>query len=142
VVSAPAPPPAGDGLVSAGARTGQILDGSTAIHISYVTSIEDAYVTIPEYGEVWAATPLTVVLTSIRTRERHDALKRRCLCHSMDDPRLAREIETIRSRLPDVSAHLATQVAAAMRRIRTSANILKPPGVAESLRVRAQTSRV
>ena len=90
-------------------------------------------VTIPEYGEVRAATPPMVVITSNRTRELHDALKRRCLYHWIDHPQLAREIEIIRTRLPDVSGELATQVAYAVQRIRASDDILKPPGVAESL---------
>jgi len=63
----------------------------------------------------------------------HDALKRRCLYHWIDHPQLAREIEIIRTRLPEVSTRLATQVATAVQRIRSSDNILKPPGVAESL---------
>jgi MoxR-like ATPase len=90
-------------------------------------------VTIPEYGEVRAAIPPMVVLTSNRTRELHDALKRRCLYHWIDHPQLAREIEIIRTRLPDVSAELAAQVASAVQRIRAREDILKPPGVAESL---------
>ena len=89
-------------------------------------------VTIPEYGEVRAVTPPMVVITSNRTRELHDALKRRCLYHWIDHPQLAREIEIIRTRLPDVSVELATQVAYAVQRIRASEDILKPPGVAES----------
>jgi MoxR-like ATPase len=90
-------------------------------------------VTIPEYGEVRAAIPPMVVLTSNRTRELHDALKRRCLYHWIDHPQLAREIEIIRTRLPEVSAELAIQVASAIQRIRAREDILKPPGVAESL---------
>jgi MoxR-like ATPase len=90
-------------------------------------------VTIPEYGEVRAAVPPAVVLTSNRTRELHDALKRRCLYHWIDHPTLDREIEIIRTRLPEVSPRLAAQVAAAVQRIRHSDGILKPPGVAESL---------
>jgi len=90
-------------------------------------------VTIPEYGEVRAVTPPMVVITSNRTRELHDALKRRCLYHWIDHPQLAREIEIIRTRLPDVSIELAAQVAYAVQRIRASEDILKPPGVAESL---------
>jgi MoxR-like ATPase len=90
-------------------------------------------VSIPEYGEVRATTPPMVVITSNRTRELHDALKRRCLYHWIDHPQLAREIEIIRTRLPDVSVELATQVAYAVQRIRASEDILKPPGVAESL---------
>jgi MoxR-like ATPase len=77
-------------------------------------------VTIPEYGEVRAVTPPMVVLTSNRTRELHDALKRRCLYHWIDHPQLAREVEIIRTRLPDVSAQLAAQVASAVQRIRTA----------------------
>jgi MoxR-like ATPase len=73
------------------------------------------------------------VITSNRTRELHDALKRRCLYHWIDHPQLTREIEIIRTRLPDVSAELAAQVASAVQRIRTNEDILKPPGVAESL---------
>jgi MoxR-like ATPase len=90
-------------------------------------------VTIPEYGEVRAAIPPMVVLTSNRTRELHDALKRRCLYHWIDHPPLAREIEIIRTRLPEVNADLAIQVASAIQRIRAREDILKPPGVAESL---------
>ena len=90
-------------------------------------------VTIPEYGEVRAAIPPMVVLTSNRTRELHDALKRRCLYHWIDHPQLAREIAIIRTRLPEVSVELATQVASAVQRIRSREDILKPPGVAESL---------
>ena len=90
-------------------------------------------VTIPEYGEVRASTPPMVVLTSNRTRELHDALKRRCLYHWIDHPPLAREVEIIRTRLPEVSEALAEQVASAVQRIRGDDGILKPPGVAESL---------
>jgi MoxR-like ATPase len=90
-------------------------------------------VTIPEYGEVRATTPPLVVLTSNRTRELHDALKRRCLYHWIDHPQLSRAVEIIRTRLPDLSPRLAAQVAAAVQRIRASDDILKPPGVAESL---------
>ena len=89
-------------------------------------------VTIPELGEIKAAVPPLVVLTSNRTREVHDALKRRCLYHWLEHPDLAREIAILRRRLPGVSERLATQVASAVRRLR-EAELLKPPGVAESL---------
>lgn len=89
-------------------------------------------VSIPELGEVVAATPPLVVLTSNRTREVHDALKRRCLYHWVDHPDLAREIEIVRERLPEVSESLAHQVAVASRALR-SLDLLKPPGVAETL---------
>jgi MoxR-like ATPase len=89
-------------------------------------------VTIPELGEVRAAVPPLVVLTSNRTREVHDALKRRCLYHWLEHPDLSREIAILRRRLPGVGERLATQVATAVRRLRT-AELLKPPGVAESI---------
>ncbi len=90
-------------------------------------------VTIPEYGTVTAATPPIVVLTSNRTREVHDALKRRCLYHWVDHPGLQREVEIVRRRLPDVPAALAEQVAHATSRIRARDDLVKPPGVAETL---------
>ncbi len=90
-------------------------------------------VTIPEYGVVRADKPPVVVLTSNRTRELHDALKRRCLYHWIDHPGLAREVEIVRSRLPEVSAKLAEQVARAVQRMRASGDLLKPPGVSETL---------
>ena len=90
-------------------------------------------VTIPEYGTVTAATPPIVVLTSNRTREVHDALKRRCLYHWVDHPGLQREIEIVRRRLPDVPPALAEQVARATGRLRDRDDLVKPPGVAETL---------
>jgi MoxR-like ATPase len=89
-------------------------------------------VTVPELGEIRAAVPPLVVLTSNRTREVHDALKRRCLYHWLEHPDLLREIAILRRRLPGISERLATQVASAVRRLR-AAELLKPPGVAESL---------
>lgn len=90
-------------------------------------------VSIPEFGTVKASTPPLVVLTSNRTRDLHDALKRRCLYHWIDHPSLAREVEIVRSRLPQVPALLAEQVVRAVQQIRSSENIMKPPGVAETL---------
>ena len=90
-------------------------------------------VSIPEYGTVTADHPPLVVLTSNRTRELHDALKRRCLYHWVEHPDLAREVEIVRTRVPEVSAALAEQVAAAVRRIRSDTDIVKAPGVAESI---------
>jgi MoxR-like ATPase len=89
-------------------------------------------VTIPEIGEVRAKTPPLVVLTSNRTREVHDALKRRCLYLWLDHPDIARETAILRSRLPEIPERLAGQVASAVRRMR-ELDLLKPPGVAESL---------
>lgn len=89
-------------------------------------------VTIPELGTVTAATPPLVVLTSNRTREVHDALKRRCLYHWVEHPSLAREIEIVHARLPEVGDELGRQVVVAAQQLRTI-GLLKPPGVAETL---------
>jgi MoxR-like ATPase len=90
-------------------------------------------VTIPELGTVTAATPPVVVLTSNRTREIHDALKRRCLYHWIEHPGLAREVEIVRTRAPEVSEELAHQVVALVQQLRGREDLLKPPGVAETL---------
>ncbi len=90
-------------------------------------------VTIPELGTVVAARPPVVVLTSNRTRELHDALKRRCLYHWIDHPGLEREVEIVRSREPSVPAALARQVVEVTQRLRARDDLLKPPGVAETL---------
>lgn len=89
-------------------------------------------VSIPELGEIRAAEPPLAVLTSNRTREVHDALKRRCLYHWLEHPDLGREVAILRSRLPGIDGRLAEQVATAVRRLREM-ELLKPPGVAESL---------
>ncbi|AXK37829.1 MoxR family ATPase [Streptomyces armeniacus] len=89
-------------------------------------------VTIPELGTLRAETPPVVVLTSNRTREVHDALKRRCLYHWFDHPDFARELAIVRRRRPQVSERLATQVTAVVQRLRDE-DLLKPPGVAETL---------
>ena len=89
-------------------------------------------VTIPELGEVRAKVPPVVVLTSNRTREVHDALKRRCLYLWLDHPDVAREIEILHSRLPGLPERLAAQVAGAVRKLR-QAELIKPPGVAETI---------
>jgi MoxR-like ATPase len=90
-------------------------------------------VTIPELGPVSAATPPVVVLTSNRTRELHDALKRRCLYHWLEHPGIEREIEIVGSRAPEVSVALAEQVVRVVHAIRADREMLKPPGVAETL---------
>ncbi|MFC5175809.1 AAA family ATPase [Nocardioides taihuensis] len=90
-------------------------------------------VTIPELGTVKAATPPFVVLTSNRTRELHDALKRRCLYHWIDHPGLEREVQIVRSRAPEVSAELGRQVVTLVQQLRARDDLLKPPGVAETL---------
>ncbi|GAB3854725.1 MoxR family ATPase [Nocardioides maradonensis] len=90
-------------------------------------------ITIPELGTIRATTPPLVVLTSNRTRELHDALKRRCLYHWIDHPSLDQEVAILRSRAPEVSERLARAVAEVVHALRREANLLKPPGVAESL---------
>ena len=89
-------------------------------------------VTVPEFGEVRAEVPPLTVLTSNRTREVHDALKRRCLYHWLEHPDLPREVAILRRRLPALDERLARQVAEAVHRLR-QLELLKPPGVAESL---------
>ncbi len=90
-------------------------------------------VTIPELGTIRAATPPIVVLTSNRTRELHDALKRRCLYHWIDHPGLERELAIVRSRAPEVAPALAAQVVRLVQRLRARDDLVKPPGVAETL---------
>ena len=90
-------------------------------------------VTIPELGTIRAATPPVVVLTSNRTRELHDALKRRCLYHWIDHPGLEREVQIVRTRAPEVSEALARQVVAVTQQVRGRGDLLKPPGVAETI---------
>jgi MoxR-like ATPase len=89
-------------------------------------------VSIPELGTVAAATPPVVVLTSNRTRELHDALKRRCLYHWIEHPGLEREVQILRSRAPEVSEDLARQVVGVVQQLRDG-GLQKPPGVAETL---------
>ncbi|MDQ0379639.1 AAA family ATPase [Amycolatopsis thermophila] len=94
--------------------------------------LDENAVTIPEFGEIRAERPPLVLLTSNRTREVHDALKRRCLYHWLEHPDLAREVAILRRRVPGIGDRLATQVAVAVRRLR-ELELLKPPGIAESL---------
>ncbi|MBC2868486.1 MoxR family ATPase [Streptomyces mexicanus] len=94
--------------------------------------LSEFQVTVPELGTLRADEPPVVVLTSNRTREVHDALKRRCLYHWFDHPGFARELAIVRRRLPEVSARLAEQVTALVQALRAE-DLLKPPGVAETL---------
>ncbi|GGK98029.1 MoxR-like ATPase [Sphaerisporangium melleum] len=94
--------------------------------------LSDFSISIPEFGTISAATPPVVVLTSNRTRDVHDALKRRCLYHWLEHPAFEREVAILRRRLPECTETLARQVAAAAGRLR-GAGLLKPPGVAETL---------
>jgi MoxR-like ATPase len=94
--------------------------------------LSDFQISIPEIGTVKAETPPLVVLTSNRTRELHDALKRRCLYHWVGYPSADREVEIILIREPGVSQTLARKVVAAVNRLR-ELDLAKPPGVAESI---------
>ncbi len=94
--------------------------------------LSDFTVTVPELGTLHADTPPAVVITSNRTRELHDALKRRCLYHWIDFPDLEREIEIIRLRVPGVSEQLARSVATTIASLR-GLDLIKPPGAAEAI---------
>ncbi|MGN0123106.1 MAG: AAA family ATPase, partial [Rhodococcus sp. (in: high G+C Gram-positive bacteria)] len=94
--------------------------------------LDENAVTIPELGEIRAEVPPLVVLTSNRTREVHDALKRRCLYHWVEHPDLEREVAILQRRLPGLGRPLAEQIARAVRSLREQ-DLLKPPGIAESL---------
>ena len=94
--------------------------------------LSDFQVTIPEIGTVSADAPPTVVITSNRTRELHDALKRRCLYHWIEFPDLEREVAIIRLRAPEASEPLARSVAEAVARLR-GLDLVKPPGAAEAI---------
>ena len=94
--------------------------------------LADAAVTIPEIGTVLATHPPVIVLTSNRTRDLHDAVKRRCLYHWIDYPTPEREVEIVRRRVKGAPEALAVQVADAVARIRDS-DVQKPPGLAETI---------
>ena len=94
--------------------------------------LSDFQISIPEIGTVKAASPPLVVLTSNRTRELHDALKRRCLYHWIGYPAADREVEIVLIREPGISAALARKVVAAVHRLR-ELDLAKPPGVAETI---------
>jgi len=95
-------------------------------------ALSDYQVTIPELGTVHAAEPPITVITSNRTREVHDALKRRCLYHWVDYPDAAREIAILEARAPEVSERLSREVVAFVQRLRTE-DLFKRPGVAETI---------
>src|SRR5262245_39555259 len=94
--------------------------------------LSDYSVSVPEIGTIAAAEPPAVVVTSNRTRELHDALKRRCLYHWIEFPDVEREVEIILLRAPEVPAALARSVAEAVGRLR-SLDLVKPPGAAEAI---------
>jgi MoxR-like ATPase len=94
--------------------------------------LSDFAVTVPELGTFAAEVPPVVVLTSNRTRDLHDALKRRCLYHWVDHPDIDREVAIVRLRVPEASQRLTRQVAAAVGALR-ELDLYKPPGVAETI---------
>jgi MoxR-like ATPase len=94
--------------------------------------LSDFQITIPEWRTVRAATPPVVVVTSNRTREIHDAVKRRCIYHWVDYPSAARELEIVRRKVPDAKANLSRQIVAFVQSLRT-VELYKLPGVAETI---------
>ncbi len=95
-------------------------------------ALSDFQVTIPELGTIHAPEPPIVIITSNRTREVHDALKRRCLYHWVDYPDFEREIEILQARAPEASARLSREVVAFVQALRTE-DLFKKPGVAETI---------
>ena len=95
-------------------------------------ALSDFQVTIPELGTIAAPEPPIVILTSNRTREVHDALKRRCLYHWVDYPGFEREMEILQARAPEASEALSREVVAFVQKLRTE-DLFKKPGVAETI---------
>jgi MoxR-like ATPase len=109
------------------------LDRADEAFEAYLLEIlSDWQVTIPEYGTVKAVTPPIVIITSNRTREIHDALKRRCFYHWVDYPTLEDELAILKRRAPDAPADLSEQVVRFVHKLRDS-NMFKAPGVAETI---------
>src|SRR5690349_10528819 len=109
------------------------LDRSDEPFEAYLLEVlSDYQVTIPELGTIRAATPPVVVITSNRTREIHDAIKRRCLYHWVDYPDAARELAIVRRKCPRASESLAREVVAFTQRLR-ALDLFKAPGIAETL---------
>ena len=95
--------------------------------------LSDFQISIPEIGAVRSAHPPAVIITSNRTRELHDALKRRCLYHWIDFPSLEREIEIVAARAPEVPERLARSAARAVSNLRSRLELIKQPGAAETI---------
>ncbi|HTO31272.1 MAG TPA: MoxR family ATPase [Pararhizobium sp.] len=94
--------------------------------------LSDFQVTIPELGTIKAKEPPVVIITTNRTREVHDALKRRCLYHWVDYPKAAQELEIIRRKVPDCNDRLSREIVAYVQKLRTI-DLFKNPGVAETI---------
>jgi len=95
-------------------------------------ALGDFQVTVPELGTIRAAEPPIVILTSNRTREVHDALKRRCLYHWVDYPDFARELEILQARAPEAAETLSREIVAFVQKLRAE-DLFKKPGVAETI---------
>ena len=95
-------------------------------------ALSDFQVTIPELGTIKAPEPPIVILTSNRTREVHDALKRRCLYHWVDYPDIDRELAILKARAPEASESLSREIVAFVQKLRTE-DLFKKPGVAETI---------
>jgi len=109
------------------------LDRADEAFEAYLLEIlSDFQITIPEFGTVKAPQPPIVIITSNRTREIHDALKRRCLYHWIDYPSAERELAIVKSRVPGISAKLSQQVVRFVQALRHQ-DFYKSPGVAETL---------
>ena len=109
------------------------LDRADEAFEAYLLEIlSDFQVTIPEFGTIKAPQPPIVIITSNRTREIHDALKRRCLYHWVDYPEAERELAIVKSRVPDISAKLSQQVVRFVQALRDQ-DFYKSPGVAETI---------
>lgn len=109
------------------------LDRTDAPFEAYLLeALSDFQVTIPELGTIKAPAPPIVILTSNRTREVHDALKRRCLYHWVDYPDAARELAILHARVPEASATLTIEIVAFIQRLRRE-DLFKKPGVAETI---------
>lgn len=109
------------------------LDRTDAAFEAYLLEIlSDFQITIPELGTIKAAEPPIVIITSNRTREVHDALKRRCLYHWVGYPTASRELEIVKLKRPDASAALAREVVSFVQALRQG-DLFKSPGVAETL---------
>jgi MoxR-like ATPase len=109
------------------------LDRADEAFEAYLLEVlADNQVTIPELGTIRAVAPPIVIVTTNRTREIHDALKRRCLYHWIDYPDAARELEIVRTRVPGAGDRLSREIVGFVQRLRTE-NLFKNPGVAETL---------
>lgn len=123
-------------LAASGARPVLLIDeldrADEEFEAYLLELLSDYQVTIPEVGTIKAAQPPVVIITSNRTREIHDALKRRCIYHWIDYPDFTREVEIVMRKVPNIDERLAKQLAAAMEQFRRL-DLFKPPGVAETL---------